>query len=203
MDGWGFDEILSSLKDKYREISGVRVTEASDVGIKFRAISFALAQTIEKLEKSRSGMFLQTATEGQLDLFGKMFGLKRRGQKSVGKLRFFKARELKCQLEIPKGIHVTTGGQGVLRVVTTEERKFNEDETFVDVAAESEQCGEEFNFVSGGLTVLCDEIEGIVDVTNPEEFTGGKLQEEDEIFRQRMFYEIKEALFSRRTDEDA
>ncbi|MDR2817772.1 MAG: baseplate J/gp47 family protein [Oscillospiraceae bacterium] len=194
MNEFEFDAILKSMKDKYFEISGVRVTEASDVGIRFRVIASMLFEVTKKLEESRKEMCLQTAGGKYLDALGKVFGLARMGQKAKGKLRFFGAKGAIEKVKVLAGTPVMAEGQEMLRVVTTEEREFGEGELTLDVEAKAEACGEEYNLAFGKLNTLCSEIDGVVGVTNVEAFEGGRTKEDDESFRKRLVDRVKEGI---------
>ncbi|GHU86561.1 hypothetical protein FACS1894198_6710 [Clostridia bacterium] len=194
MKDFEFDAILKGMKDKYFEISGVRVTEASDVGIRFRVIAFMFSEVIKKLEESRKGMCLQTAGSKHLDALGEIFGFARVEQKAKGKLRFFRAKVVTEKVKVLKGTLVMAQGQEMLRVVTTKEQEFEEGDLTIDIEAQAEACGEEYNLASGKLNTLCNEIDGVVGVTNVDAFEGGKAEEDDESFRKRFVDGINEVM---------
>ncbi|GHV30807.1 hypothetical protein FACS189481_5470 [Clostridia bacterium] len=194
MKNFEFDEILKGMKDKYFEISGVRVTEASDVGIRFRVIAFMFFEVIKKLEESRKEMCLQTAGSKHLDALGEIFGFARVEQKAKGKLRFFRAKVVTEKVKVPKGTLVIAQGQEMLRVMTTEEKEFGEGDLTLDIEAQAEACGEEYNLAPEKLNTLCNEINGVVGVTNLDAFEGGKIEEDDESFRKRLVDGINEMM---------
>ncbi|MDR1354007.1 MAG: baseplate J/gp47 family protein [Oscillospiraceae bacterium] len=203
MNDFEFDEILTRMKRRYFEISGVRVTEVSDVGIRFRVIAFMFADIVKRLNETRHEMSFLTAGAHHLDSYGEVFGCKREGKPAKGYLRFFKATEMINEIVLPAGIAVRARGHELLRYITTEEKQLDRETPFVDVAAVAESCGEEFNLEGDQIGTLCEGIDGIVEVKNVERFEGGVQKENDTSFRERIIAKIRKSVDGEMREADA
>jgi uncharacterized phage protein gp47/JayE len=73
-----------------------------------------------------------------------------------------------------------------LRYLTTREGVIPLGETVVDIPAEAERAGEAWNVAAGRILYLAVPPAGVISCGNPEAFTGGGDQEDDESLRTRV-----------------
>ncbi len=194
------EQILAELKSDFTELSGSEVNDASDTGIKLRALAAQLCALHLNLDYLERQMFPNTAIDEALDGHAAARGLKRReGFKSYGTLRFSLPSALYYSLLIPAGTLCSTGGDKPKRFLTIAAATIAVGALYADVPAEAESCGETCNVSPGEITEIINPPYAALKVTNTAAFFGGAETEPDEDLRAR----VLDSYFEQRTSSNA
>lgn len=185
-----YDEILNSMKEEYKNLTGTDAENASDLGIRFAVLAGEIFSCRTELAWLKNQMFPNTATGEYLDLHAAERGLSRKsGSKAEGFITFW-TNGVAYDIDIPKGTVCATSGSNSVRYVTTEDAVLISGRTFVPVPAEAVSEGALSNVRSGKVTVMVTPITGISYITNSP-FTGGSDAESDEQLRARIIDSFK------------
>lgn len=187
-----YNDILSRMQDKFKDLSGYSADEASDIGIRLKVLAGEIYSSYTNLEFIKTQMFPQTATGTYLDMHAMQRGLQRIGAtKSSGTLTFSRAENILYDVTIPKGTVCATAQINGVRYVTLEDAYIASGQSSVSVPAESETAGSIANALKSAITVMVTPPAGISAVTNESAFVGGSDSESDDDLRQRLLYSYK------------
>lgn len=179
------EEIYQALLTEFAQRAGFTPGDGCDLPVRL----WAAAAQIQALEIQADWVldqsFPQTAQGIYLDRHGTMRGISRLpATKAVGTLRF--------SVEFPPVLDTTIPAQTVcmtaeeVRFQTTEAGVLAAGELFVDVPAEALEGGTAGNAAPGEISILTACPVAITACTNPEAFSGGSDQEDDETLRERI-----------------
>lgn len=184
-----YEEILTSMQEKFSELAGFKADDASDIGIRLKVLAAELFSIDANIEWIKNQMFPQTAIGEQLDYHAQERGLTRKAaSKSRGTLQFSRPSAATYDINIPKGTICSTNGSNAVRVVTTEDAVLSAGELSVTVEAQSEVGGEDTNVAVGSVCVMVTIPAGMGSVKNTTAFTGGSDKESDEELRERVLF---------------
>lgn len=182
-----YNEILSRMKNKYKELSGFDVPPLSDIDIRLKVLAGEIYNNQVNLEFIKRQMFPKSATGEYLDLHASDRGLvRKKAVKATGTLRFYLALILQEDLIVPKGTIVATSGSDSYRYVTQYDCVIKAGSAGGDVYAVAEEGGINSNVLANTVNVVVTTIPGISKVTNITDFTGGTDSESDESLRERI-----------------
>lgn len=149
----------------------------SPVGVEF-------AKYYMELDNILAIMFLEDATNEFLDKKVHDFGIYRKmGTSAIGSIKVTGVNGT----HIPKGSEVIS--QGGLVFYTLHDAWIEEEEAIIEV--ESSNVGIDFNIIANSIDKFVTKINGVISVTNEEEFTKGTDTETDEELRERFFEIIR------------
>lgn len=182
-----YDAILERMVETYEEESGARVEDVSEIGLRLRVLAgelFRLETSLDWLERQA---FPQTATGKQLDLHGDLQGVFRKpAEQAKGTVTFSRYLPLTFDLVVPQGTVCATSGEPVIQYETTQDGILEAGELTVDVPVKALEAGAAGNTAAGYVTTLVSAPTGIHYVSNQGAITGGREEEEDEAYRQRI-----------------
>lgn len=182
-----YNEILSSMQEKFKELAGFDADDASDIGIRLKVLAGELFSISTNIDWLKTQMFPQTAIGDQLDLHAQQRGLARKSaSKSKGTLKFSRPSTITYDINIPAGTICSTDGVDGIRVATTQEAVLKAGELSVSVEAESELGGSDKNIAINTVCVMVTPPAGMGSVTNTTAFTGGNDKEPDDELRKRL-----------------
>lgn len=184
-----YDEILTNMQEKFRELAGFEADDASDIGIRLKVLAGELFSISTNIDWLKNQMFPQSAIGEQLDLHAQERGLKRKSaSKSRGTLQFSRPSKITYDIAIPKGTICSTGQADGVRFITIADAVLSAGQLSVTVEAQSERRGSDTNVAVGSICVMVTPPAGMGSVTNVTAFTGGNDQESDEELRERLLY---------------
>lgn len=187
-----YDEILSSMQEKFIQLSGLEPDDASDIGIRIKVLAGEIFSLLSNIDWLKRQVFPQTAVGEYLDLHAQQRGLERKeAAKSTGTLTFSRTSPLLYDVSIPKGTVCSTSGTDPIRVVTTNKVILYAGEYSVSAPAEAEQGGPSGNLAIDSVSIMVTPPPGISSVTNSTPFTGGSNAETDDELRERLLYSYK------------
>lgn len=176
-----YGELLASFADR----AGFTPEAGCDLAVRLWAAAAELQALEIQADWVLDQSFPQTAQGVYLDRHGSMRGLKRLGAtRSGGVLRFSVETAPAMNITIQAGTVCMTAEE--VRVQTTEEVVLREGDLYVDARAEAVEPGAGGNLVPGAVRFLTACPLAVTSVTNPNAFTGGADEENDESFRARI-----------------
>lgn len=183
-DAW---EMKKDMIDKYQELSGRTLTEASPETRIFETVAYVMALREEKYNDVAKQNYLRYARNERLDLRGEIYGSRGerlREQKAQATFRFYLSEIQATDIVISKGSRIQYNN---LYFETDEEYKILKGNLYVDGIATCTTTGKEGNDIPVGqiksmvdLYPYYDKVENIT-VTN-----GGADIETDESYRKRI-----------------
>lgn len=186
-----YNEILERMTSKYTELTGIKPSEISDIGIRLRVLAGEIYSSVVNAQWLKKQMFASTAEGEYLDLHGLQRGIVRcEATPSFGQVTFSVNEALLKSLSIPKGTVVATAATH-LRFETLSDAVIPEGELSATVSAKSVGSGREYNVLKGNISVMVTPPAGVDTVTNAEGFSGGCNRESDESLRERIMESIK------------
>lgn len=179
------EEIYEGMLASFQERTGFAPEEGCDLAVRL----WAAAAEIQALEIQSDWVlnqcFPQTAQGAYLDRHGMVRGLHRvPAVRAAGTLRFSVEAPPAMDMIIQKGTVCMTEGE--VRFQTTEEAVLKAGTTQANAPAEAVEPGTGGNAVPGSIRYLTACPVAITAVTNPNAFTGGCGEEDDETFRARI-----------------
>lgn len=187
-----YEEIVENMKDLFNQKAGYSADEASDIGIRIRVLAGEIFNLQTYLDWIKQQAFPQTAHGEYLDYHAQMRGLQRKDAvKAVGSVRFSIPKASDVNIEIPQGTIISTGGETPINFQTIEYACINAGDISVDVKAEAINGGVMGNVTSGKISVIVTMTTEILSVSNPNAFTLGADDEDDETLRQRIVNSMK------------
>lgn len=183
-------EIYQEMLETFEEETGYEIGTTGDLAVRFQAAAAQLMALYHYGDYIYRQAFPQTAQAESLDLHGQRRGLSRlEARRATGTLRFSVSSALKVPLAIAEGT-VCLSGEGTA-FETIESGAILAGDTYVDVQAQAVEPGPQGNAVAKSITVMQTPPDGVEQVTNPERFSGGRDQETDEDYRDRILESYK------------
>ena len=187
-----YEEILTRMKTKFAELSGITLKDDSDVGIRMKLLAGEILSLQRNVQWLKNQMFAQTASGTQLEYIAASRGITRKpATTSVGTLTFGRDTALNYDVEIPAGTVCSTSEAEPIRVKTTQTATLTAGMLSVTVPAQSEGGGSAQNTGIGSVKVMVTPPAAITSVTNEDAFTGGIDAESDEELRERIIESYK------------
>ncbi|MDR1465451.1 MAG: baseplate J/gp47 family protein [Oscillospiraceae bacterium] len=183
-----YPELLDALEYKARELfgAGANLTVRSPLGLFCRIFAWMLSLLFGLLEDVYNSRFIDTAVGTSLLQLGRMIGLRiLSNQKATGYLEIrgdpgtvIPAGWLAANVEGVQVVVVVEGVIGESGVIT--------------LPAQATQPGETGNLPAGSITTVVNPVipAGVDGVTNQEPFSGGRLRETDEEYRDRYYKSV-------------
>lgn len=182
-----YEDILSRMKNKYKELSMAEVPELSDIDIRMKILAGEIYNDEVNLEFLKRQIFPMTATGEYLDYHADDRGLKRKpAVKATGEVRFFTDDYAQQSIVIPKGTIVSTGGINPIRFLTDEEKTLQQGNYYVTVKCIAEKGGIDGNVTPNKIDTMVTNVVGIDSVNNLWSFNGGSDAESDDALRNRV-----------------
>lgn len=182
-----YSDILTRMKQKYRELSGCDITEGSDADIRMKTLAGEIFAGEVNLDFIKRQMFPSTAVGGYLELHAQDRGLSRKSAvKAQGEVVFSVENAREADITIPSGTVVSVNGENPLGFVTKENAVLEAGELSVIVPCEAERGGADYNVRAGSVCLMTGSVVGIDSVTNSSPFSDGADEESDEALRARV-----------------
>ena len=179
------EEIYKDLLSAFAGRAGFTPEAGCDLAVRLWAAAAELQALEIQADWVLDQSFPQTAQGVWLDRHGAMRGLKRLpAARAAGVLRFCVETAPAMDAAIPAGTVCMTAEE--VRFRTTEEGALPAGALYADVPAEALVAGTGGNAVPGAVRFLTACPVAVTSVTNPEAFTGGCEEEDDETFRARI-----------------
>lgn len=183
---------MKEVKEIYEQMRAVFASEAGftpNDGCDAMVRLYALAAQVQALDAQAEWVleqcFPQTAQGIYLDYHAQTRGITRmEAEKAEGVLRFSCIGASAADYEIDAGSVVMTAA-GV-RFETTEKAVLAQGESEVDVPAHAVEAGAAGNVIAGAAHIMSVYPIGVTRCSNPEPFSGGSDEEEDEALRERV-----------------
>ncbi len=182
-----YQDILFSMQETYRSLTGHHPDDASDIGIRLKVLAAQLELLTQQLAETARQTNPLTAAEEHLDRHAQMRGLTRKPAVAAqGTLRFSRSQSPGQPLLLPAGLICQPAGDNTVRVQTTKDVTLAADALWADCPAQVIEPGSEGNLAAGTVTVMVTPAQGMTAVTNPAPFEGGQDAESDQLLRQRL-----------------
>lgn len=182
-----YEEILASMRARYRELSGFDADQASDIGIRLKTLAAETASVYERLEELRAQVFPQTSGGKYLELHAQGRAIARKQAiAATGRLVFSRETPAYSDIPIPAGILCATRPEPQVHFETVEDAVLPAGQTQVSVLSAAADAGTEGNVAASAVCVMISPPAGITGVTNPEPFSGGVNEESDDALRSRL-----------------
>lgn len=179
------DEIYGQMVEAFQRETGVALAGDGDMAVRLYAVAAQIYALYVQAEWVDRQCFPQTAQGDFLDKHAQLRGLERRAAVAAeGVLRFETDSAAQTDLSIPAGTVCMTAA--LVRFETTEDGVLAAGKTSAEVRARAIVPGSTGNVPAGTIRAMAVSPVGIGRVTNPEAFTGGLDQEEDEALRERV-----------------
>lgn len=182
-----YNEILSRMKNKYKEVSGCEVPELSDIDIRMRVLAGEIYNDEVNIEYVKRQMFPKTASGEYLDYHAQSRGIKRKSDlKAKGTVRFFVDDISPQAVVIPENTIVSSSGENPVRFSTDSEVILEAGYQFVDAECTAQESGLSGNVRAQTIDTIITNIVGVDGVSNLYAFTGGCDKESDDALRERV-----------------
>ena len=182
-----YDDILSSMKAKYTELTGTDPDKASDIGIRMKVLAGELFSAYAELNWLKAQMFPTTADGEYLEMHAAQRGLQRRaGLKARGEVDFYLSARMNTDFTIPAGTVVATGGRSPVRFSTDEDVVIPSGRLVGTAEITALEEGSSGNVMEQEITVIVTSVPGLGRVQNDDCITGGADSETDEQLRARV-----------------
>ena len=182
-----YDGLLSLMKEKYTEITGVKPEDSGDIEIRMKLLAGELFSLYSRIAGLESRIFPDTAVGIDLERHGAQRGIYRKTASTAsGEIDFIIDEKAEFDIVIPEKTVCAIAAEDVCQYVTTKEAVLTAGETKVTVPAEATIEGRDGNCAAEKITVMITPPVGIDRVINPSPFTGGGNSESDEALRKRI-----------------
>lgn len=179
------EEIYSEMTADFSARTGVELAADGDMAVRLYAVAAQIYSLYVQSEWVARQCFPQTAVGEYLDRHASLRGVERRqAAKAVGTLRFSVTEGHSTDLTVPAGTVCMTAG--LIRFETLKEAVISAGSLSVDVPAQAVEAGMAGNVASNTVLSMAVAPVGVSGVNNPEPFTGGVEEEEDEALRARV-----------------
>lgn len=179
---------LKQMQQSYESLAGMRLEDASDIGIRFQILAAQLERLYREVSEAKKQSFAQTATGAYLEKHAMQRGIVRKpALYAKGAAEFFR-EQAEGELEIAAGTVLTTANQSEnpMRFETTERAVMKAGEKRVLIPVQCREPGKKGNLAAEMLTVMVTPAAGIARVNNPNPIVGGEDEEKDEELRERL-----------------
>lgn len=182
-----YDGLLSLMKEKYTEITGVKPEDSGDIEIRMKLLAGELYSLYCRIAGLESRIFPDTAVGIDLERHAAQRGIYRKTASTAsGKIEFIIDEAAEFDIVIPEKTVCAIAAEDICQYVTTQEAVLSAGETKVTVPAEATIEGRDGNCAAEKITVMITPPVGIDRIINPEPFTGGGNSESDEALRKRI-----------------
>ena len=179
------ETIYGEMLAAFAQERGEAPAEGCDLAVRLRAAAAQIQALEIQADWVLDQSFPQTAQGVYLDYHAQARGLTRAAAlPAAGALRFSLETAAATDLPIDQGTTAMTAGG--LAFATVEDAVLEAGELSVDVAAQALEAGSGGNVATGAIRLMAVAPSGVQSCTNPQAFTGGRDQEEDESLRQRI-----------------
>ena len=188
----GYDEILLRMKENYKALTGIEVTEDSDIGVRLSVLAGEIFSTGMNIDWLKAQSLFTTATGEFLDSHGALRGLERhKASKAEGDVILSLSQVQERDVLIPCGAVVSaTVYDEMLCFETVEDVTIFKGTYSAHARVQAFEEGRKYNVKAGAVKGFVSAPSLVTSVTNPDAFEGGSDRESDEKFRER----IKESL---------
>jgi len=179
------EEIYQELLTAFAQRAGFTPESGCDLAVRLWAAAAQIQALSIQADWVLDQSFPQTAQGSYLDLQGQLRGLTRLpATKAVGTIRFSVETAPVSDVTISVGTVCMTAGE--TRFQTTADAVLAAGALTVDAPAEALEGGSIGNAAPGAICILTACPLAVTGCTNPEAFSGGSDQEDDETFRARI-----------------
>lgn len=184
-------EIYDRMKASFLSNSGIpSITEPGVLSTIIEALAAEVKNLYDSMTEVIKQGYCGTATGQYLDKIGALIGCTRNaGVKSTGTVRFSANFAPASDIPIPEGTVVSTvidGNGHRYRFMTAFDSALLAGTTYIDVAVEAAEVGEEYNLPASSLIIIETPIAGITSCTNLSATSGGIAEETDDHYRARI-----------------
>lgn len=179
------DQYYQTMTQRYQALAGTAPADASDVGIRMRALAWELDALSRELERAWADIFPQSAGEQALELHAQARGLVRKPALPATGTLVFSRSQPGVAVSIPAGT-LCSDRTGALRFETTRGVSIPQGETVGEAPAAALTAGSQGNAAPGAVCVILSSLPGVAGVSNPAAFAGGTEPEGDEALRARL-----------------
>lgn len=179
------EEIYAGLASEFQSRTGKSAGASSELAVRFYAVAAQIYALYVQGEWTRRQCFPQTAQGEELDKHAQLRGVTRRqAEKASGTVRFYVDEAQETETDIPaETVCMTAGG---VRFLTTRDAVVEPGALYAEVPVEAAEAGAAGNVGAGTIVYMALPPVRIVACANPEPFTNGLDQEEDESLRERV-----------------
>lgn len=187
-----YDEILSTMKEKYTELSGITPSENSDITLRMKVLAGEIYNSLVNVEWLKTQMLPDSATGEYLDYHASERGLARREAAfSQGEVIFSRMLMTVKDTLIPAKTIVATVGDDPVYFETTQDATILAETYSTIVPVRAITAGTSGNVPEKAISVIVTPITGVQEVTNPDACESGADAESDESLRVRILESIK------------
>ena len=179
------DTIYQEMLELFAQRSGYLPSLSCDLAARLYAAAAQLHSLYIQAQWVLDQSFPQTAQGEALERHAQLRGLRRGvATRAAGSLRFGVSAAVGSDLAIDAGtVCMTPDG---VRFQTTEDAVLSKGDLYVDIPAEAVEPGKAGNAAANTVTIMAAMPVGVRACTNPEAFSGGDDEENDESLRQRL-----------------
>lgn len=179
------EEIYAGLASEFQTRTGKTAGASSELAVRFYAVAAQIYALYVQGEWTRRQCFPQTAQGEDLDKHAQIRGVTRRqAARAGGAVRFYVDGAQEVEVDIPAGtVCMTAGG---VRFATTQAAAVAPGALYAQAPVEAVEAGAAGNVGAGTIVYMSLPPVRIVACANPEPFTNGLDQEEDESLRERV-----------------
>jgi len=182
-----YEEILASMQERYKTLSGFDADSASDIGIRLKVLAQMVYQASRSTEELRRQVFVQTSTGDYLEMHAETRGLARKNAlPAQGVLRFWRETPAPGDIIIAKGVLCATRPDPQVQFETAEAAVLPAGAQGIEVAAHAAEAGALGNVAPGAVCLMVTPAPGISGVSNTAGFAGGVDAESDDALRNRL-----------------
>lgn len=183
-------EIYTAMLERVRELTGYAMHDDAELAVRLHAAAAQIAGLYAYADYCLKQAFAQTAAGTYLDYHGSMRDLQRRpASRATGKIRFRLTAERTVDIAVPAGT-VCTAAETV-RYETLEDAVIPAGSLYADVAAQASLAGASGNAQPDTIVHMTLPPVGVGACTNPQAFSGGADEEDDESFRERILQSFR------------
>lgn len=182
-----YDGLLSLMKEKYTEMTGVTPEDSGDTEIKMKLLAGELYSLFCRIKGLESRIFPDTAVGIDLDRHAAQRGIYRKtASTAAGEIEFIIDEAAEFDIVIPQNTVCAVAADDTCQYVTDSEAVLSAGSTSITVPAHATIEGRDGNCAAEKITVMITPPAGISRVINPNPFTGGGNSESDESLRKRV-----------------
>ena len=179
------DGLYSDMIADFTARTGMEVSDGGDLSARLYAAAAQIYALYVQADWVNRQCFPQTAQGEYLDHHAQLRALERKAACCAeGVVRFFGDAASEVTRVIPAGTVCMT--PGLVRFTTTQDGELAPGESHVDIPAQAVQPGGTGNVIAGSIRMMSAAPVGITGCTNPQVFSGGADEENDEQLRQRI-----------------
>lgn len=179
------EEIYQELSSLFGERTGLTAAGDGDLAVRFYAVAAELYSLYVQAEWTREQCFPQTASGEYLELHAALRGVTRRAaDQAQGIIRFYVDEARSDDVTVSAGTICMTAGQ--VRFETLEDGVIEAGTLYADVPAQAAEAGESGNAAAGTILTMAVAPTAVTACINPEAFSGGRDEEDDESLRERV-----------------